>query len=162
MYLLYWHWGLLEASSEWINQNWNNIQSQVAVSLIKCLKTTDYVPTNWERLWPHLDNIVQDSSSQWHSSTQLDVIYSLAVLKQLKLTELPSLLNDIFIQKVLENWGPHKQGAVMKINQLRALAQLEKCLTVKMPLKFNGEAPSPAPSSSLTLCYGSTVKLCSR
>jgi len=154
-HLKYRHEGLLEASSEWIYQNWNNIHSQDAVSLFKCLTTTDYVPSNWETLWPRLDKMIQDSSSQWHSGTQLDVIYSLAVLKQLKPTELPSLLNDTFIQQVLENCGPYKQGAVMKINQLWALAQLEKCelagLMVEMPLKLEGEAPSPAPSSSLTL-----------
>ena len=61
----------------------------------------DYVLTNWETLWPHLDKMIQDSSSQWHSGTQLEVIYLLAVLKQLKPTELPSLLNDTFIQQVL-------------------------------------------------------------
>jgi len=88
-----------------------------------------------------MDKLIQESSSQWHSGILLDVNYSLAVLKQLKPAQLSSLLNDTFIQQVLENCGPYKQAATMKINQLWALAQLEKCeLTGKLP-QFNPTIP---------------------
>jgi len=140
-HLKYRHEGLLEASSEWMNQNWDGIQNQDAVSLLKCLTTMDYIPTNWETIWPRMDKLIQESSSQWHSGILLDVNYSLAVLKQLKPAQLSSLLNDTFIQQVLENCGPYKQAATMKINQLWALAQLEKCeLTGKLP-QFNPTIP---------------------
>ena len=84
-----------------MNLNWNHIQNQDAVSLLKCLMTTDYIPTNWETLWPRLDQLIQESSSQWHHNVLLDVNYSLAVLKLIKPTELSSILNDTFIHQVL-------------------------------------------------------------
>ena len=93
--------GLLDASCEWMNQNWDQVRSQDAVSLLKCLAMMDYTPTNWETLRPQLDALIQQSSPQWDRTTLLDVKYSLAVLKQLEPTELTSLLNDSFIQNIL-------------------------------------------------------------
>jgi len=150
--LKYRHESLLDASCEWMNQNWDQVRSQDAVSLLKCLAMMDYTPTNWETLRPQLDALIQQSSPQWDRTTLLDVKYSLAVLKQLEPTELTSLLNDSFIQNILENNGPYKRGAIMKINQLWALSQLEKCnlsdLTMNMPLKDESQS-SQGTSSTL-------------
>ena len=88
------------------------------------------MPTNWETLWPRLDKMIQEYSSQWDSGTQLDVFYSLAVLKQLKPTELPSLLNDIFIQKVLgiSFWIVNSKFSTSEVNLWRLrLSWLWKC-----------------------------------
>ena len=113
------HEGLLEALCEWMNNNWSQVRKQDVVSLLLSLATVNFLPSNWESLWPRISSILSEEfqasaeSKSWSENILLDVAWSLAVLGHLDPKIAQTILNDDFVSKVL---GSHHSAPSMFIN----------------------------------------------
>jgi len=94
----------LEALSDWMKNNWPQVQSQNISAFLLTLATVDFVPSNWDTLWSEkIRTLLVQSTNEpkWNSSTALlDVAWSLAVLDQLDSELAQSVLNDSYLLKI--------------------------------------------------------------
>ena len=94
----------MEALSDWMNNNWSQVQSQNVSAFLLTLATVDFVPSNWETLWSEkIQPLLMQSINEpkWNSSTALlDVAWSLAVLDQLDSNLAQSVLNDTYLLNI--------------------------------------------------------------
>lgn len=69
------------------------------------MATVDFLPSNWEILWPKVKQLVKEElhSPAWNANVHLDVAWSLTVLNHLEPAVAQSVLNDAFVSKVLGN-----------------------------------------------------------
>ncbi|XP_067126217.1 FAST kinase domain-containing protein 4-like [Centruroides vittatus] len=129
---------LIEACSDWILKNLNLCRPQELAAYIITLAKVNYIPAEKKKIFdlilPRLSEKTVEVKRVW-----LDVVWSLAILKEASSEHLASVLKPSFYQTEIENDSYHNNIFRLKLLNVRSVAVVEhpldpKLITIEKPV----------------------------